>query len=75
MCEGFGKTMDIAEALVVPQPWLSVFDGAVAPWRGPASMHWKNEFIHRQRQTISHAQTENSMGAEENKIILFAFSL
>ena len=46
VCEGFGKTMDIAEALVVPQPWLSVFDGAVAPWRGPASMHWKNEFIH-----------------------------
>lgn len=46
VCEGFGKTMDISEALVVPQPWLSVYDGAVAPWRGPASMKWKTNFIH-----------------------------
>lgn len=46
VCEGFGKTMDISEALVVPQPWMTVFDGAVAPWRGPASMHWRTNFIH-----------------------------
>lgn len=37
VCEGFGNTLDIAENLVVPQQWLSVYDGAVAPWRGSAA--------------------------------------
>lgn len=45
VCEGFGKTLDIAEDLVVPQKWESVFSDAVAPWRGPKSRVWKNRFI------------------------------
>ncbi len=44
VCEGFGMTLDIAENLVVPQQWLSVYDGAVAPWRGAAA-DWRNNFI------------------------------
>ncbi len=46
VCEGFGKTLDISEELVIPQPWLSVFEDAVAAWRGPKSKTWKNDFIH-----------------------------
>ncbi len=46
VCEGFGKTLDISEELVIPQPWLSVFEDAVAAWRGPKSKAWKNDFIH-----------------------------
>ncbi|MDE6612480.1 MAG: excinuclease ABC subunit A, partial [Muribaculaceae bacterium] len=45
VCEGFGKTLDIAEELVVPDESLSLFDGAVAPWRGPSSARWQREFI------------------------------
>ena len=45
VCEGFGKTLDIAEELVVPNESLSVFDGAVAPWRGPSSARWQRDFI------------------------------
>lgn len=44
VCEGFGKTLDIAENLVIPQPWLSIYDGAVAPWRGTAA-EWRTDFI------------------------------
>ncbi len=44
VCEGFGMTLDIAENLVVPQQWLSIYDGAVAPWRGAAA-DWRNNFI------------------------------
>lgn len=33
VCEGFGKTLDIAEELVVPNPGLSLFEGAVVAWR------------------------------------------
>lgn len=46
VCEGFGKTLDISEELVIPDPSLTIFDNAVAPWRGPKSKLWKNEFIH-----------------------------
>ena len=33
-CEGFGSVIGIDEDLVVPNKSLSVFSGAVAPWRG-----------------------------------------
>ncbi|MCM1067310.1 MAG: excinuclease ABC subunit UvrA [Muribaculaceae bacterium] len=46
VCEGFGKTLDIAEELVVPNPGLSLFEGCVAPWRGPSSARWREAFIH-----------------------------
>ena len=46
VCEGFGKTIDISEELVIPDESLSIFDDAVASWRGPKSKLWKNEFIH-----------------------------
>lgn len=40
-CEGFGQTMGIEESLVVPNPALSVYEGAVAAWRGEVSSQWK----------------------------------
>ena len=33
-CEGFGKTLGIDEDLVIPNRDLSVYDGAIAPWKG-----------------------------------------
>lgn len=33
-CEGFGKCLGIDERLVIPNPALSVYDDAVACWRG-----------------------------------------
>lgn len=47
VCEGFGNTLDISEALVIPQPRLSLFENAVAPWRGPNSSLWQRNFIAR----------------------------
>lgn len=44
-CEGFGKTMGIDEKLVVPNKNLSLYEDAVAPWRGPTLSMWKNRFI------------------------------
>lgn len=46
VCEGFGKTLDIAEELVIPNPALSIYEDAVAPWRGPSSKKWLHAFIH-----------------------------
>lgn len=46
-CEGFGKCLGIDERLVIPNPALSVYDDAVAPWKGERMSEWKREFIHR----------------------------
>jgi len=44
-CEGFGSVLGIDEELVVPDPSLSVHEGAVAPWKGETLGAWKNDFI------------------------------
>ena len=44
-CEGFGKVMGIDENLVIPDKSLSVYEGAVACWKGEKMGEWRNEFI------------------------------
>ena len=44
-CEGFGRILGIDEDLVIPDKSLSVYDGAVAPWRGEVMSNYKDEFI------------------------------
>ncbi len=44
-CEGFGSVIGLDENLVIPEQSLSVYEGAVAPWRSDTMMHWKKEFI------------------------------
>lgn len=39
-CEGFGKVLGIDEDLVIPDKSLSVFEGAIAPWRGEVMKKW-----------------------------------
>ncbi|GHU85512.1 UvrABC system protein A [Bacteroidia bacterium] len=34
-CQGYGNVIDISENLVVPNQSLSVYEGAIAIWRGP----------------------------------------
>jgi len=46
-CEGFGKIIGIDPHLVIPNTALSVYDGAVACWRGQKMQLWKEEFIRR----------------------------
>lgn len=45
-CEGFGKTIGISPELVVPNPELSVYEDAIACWRGEKMGEWKKDFIH-----------------------------
>ncbi|MCX7876812.1 MAG: excinuclease ABC subunit UvrA [Melioribacteraceae bacterium] len=33
VCQGFGKTMDYEIDLIIPNPNLSLMEGAIAPWR------------------------------------------
>ena len=39
-CEGFGQSIGLDPDKVIPQPGLSVEEGAIAPWRGPSTKQW-----------------------------------
>ncbi len=44
-CEGFGMVLGIDEELVIPDRSLSVYDGAVACWRGEKMGEWQTQFM------------------------------
>lgn len=44
-CEGFGKVLGIDEDLVIPDKSLSVFEGAIAPWRSEAMSEWAKPLL------------------------------
>lgn len=44
-CEGYGKVVGIDEDLVIPNKNLSVYEDAVASWKGESMSDWKKEFI------------------------------
>jgi len=45
ICEGFGMTLGIDEDLVIPDKTLSVYEGAIAPWKGEKMSEWQRAFI------------------------------
>ena len=44
-CEGYGKIIGIDEDLVVPNKSMSIYEGAIACWRGEKMQEWKNLLI------------------------------
>jgi len=44
-CEGFGKILGIDEDLVIPDKSLSIYEGAIAPWRGEVMNEWAKPLI------------------------------
>ncbi len=48
-CEGFSQVLGIDADLVIPDRRLSVYDGAVAPWKGDKLGEWKNQFVRAAR--------------------------
>lgn len=45
VCEGFSQVLGIDPELVIPDARLSVYEGAVAPWKGEKLGQWKEQFI------------------------------
>lgn len=46
VCEGYGKVLGIDEALVIPDENLSVYEDAIACWRGETMKQWKERLIY-----------------------------
>ena len=49
-CEGFSQVLGIDEDLVIPNKLLSVYEGAIAPWKGEKLGKWKEDFIRSARK-------------------------
>ena len=48
-CEGFSQVLGIDADLVIPDRRLSVYEGAVAPWKGEKLDWWRQQFIRRSK--------------------------
>ncbi|MEP5610661.1 MAG: excinuclease ABC subunit UvrA [Cyclobacteriaceae bacterium] len=44
-CEGFGRVLGIDPDLVIPDRNLSVYEGAIAPWKGETTKKWAEPII------------------------------
>lgn len=67
-CEGFGSTIGIDEDLVIPNKSVSVYDGAIACWKGEKMSEYKDQLvnnsykfdfpIHKPYSELSHEQKQ-----------------
>ena len=53
-CEGYGKVIGIDEDLVIPNKNLSIFEDAVACWKGDTMKEWKGMFIKKAKDFPIH---------------------
>lgn len=71
VCEGFGKTMGIDEDLVIPNKNLSIYEEAVACWRGEKMSWYKDEFIKEVSEFNFPIHRSYYLLSEEEKDILW----
>ncbi|MBL7702907.1 MAG: excinuclease ABC subunit UvrA [Ferruginibacter sp.] len=45
VCEGFSQILGIDPDLIIPDKSLSVYEGAVAPWKGEKLGIWRDNFV------------------------------
>ncbi len=44
-CEGFSQVLGIDPDLVIPDRRISIYDGAIAPWKGEKLGWWRDQFV------------------------------
>lgn len=49
-CEGFSQILGIDPDLIIPDKNLSVYEGAVAPWKGEKLGLWREQFVKAARK-------------------------
>jgi excinuclease ABC subunit A len=70
-CRGFGRTIDIDLDLVVPDPKLSLKDGAIKPWRIKAAQWERRELLSFcQKRKIPVTVPWQDLAAEQQRVII-----
>jgi excinuclease ABC subunit A len=69
-CEGYGSILGIDENLVIPDKSLSVYQGAVLPWRGEIMGEWLNDFVlHAATYNFPIHRPISELNSEEYRIL------
>ena len=67
VCEGFSMILGLDDDLIIPDKRLSVYEGAVAPWKGEKLGLWKENFI-RAAKNFDFPVHKPIMDLSENQI-------
>lgn len=49
-CEGYGSILGIDEKLVIPEKNMSLWEGAVVPWRTDSMKTWMKDFVQKAKK-------------------------
>jgi len=67
-CEGYGKIIGIDEDLVIPDKSKSVYDGAIAPWRGEKMREWNEALVKSALKLIFPSTASTTSLPKNNKV-------
>ena len=67
-CEGYGKIIGIDEDLVIPNKSLSIYEDAVACWKGDSMSEWKRDFIKKAKDFPIH-KPYHELDKEQKKLL------
>ncbi len=69
-CEGFGSVIGLDEDLIVPDKNLSVYEGAIACWRGEKMSEWQRELVkHAIKFDFPVHRSYKDLSAAEKKLL------
>lgn len=68
-CEGYGKVIGIDEDLVIPNKNLSIYEDAVASWKGESMSDWKKEFIKKAGTEFPIHKPYHQLSKEQKNIL------
>jgi excinuclease ABC subunit A len=69
-CEGYGKVIGIDEDLVIPDKSKSIYEGAIAPWRGEKMREWNDNLVrHALKFDFPIHRQYNQLTAKEQKLL------
>lgn len=69
-CEGFGSVIGIDEDLVMPNKGLSVFEDAIACWRGETMSEWKKPLVmHAQKFNFPIHKPIHQLTKDQKKLL------
>jgi excinuclease ABC subunit A len=69
-CEGYGKVIGIDEDLVIPDKSKSIYEGAIAPWRGEKMREWNDELVkHSLKFDFPIHRQYNQLTEKEQKLL------
>ncbi|MCC8424348.1 excinuclease ABC subunit UvrA [Mucilaginibacter sp. UR6-11] len=69
-CEGYGKVIGIDEDLVIPDKSKTIYEGAIAPWRGEKMREWNDELVkHALKFDFPIHRQYNQLTAQEQRLL------